>query len=465
MTEERRDWQLSIDLTTPSDWERAWPTYRRTIMSGQDRAIGLRPSPDGSTDAEATLAGLAVLALSRRAAARVADRTPCSAVNASAPPPLTQRETARDSGGQETRHCPAAATERLADLLHGSERPFRFDFLIEWLRLTVQAGWFAPSEWAPDLLELGREGRDRAVLRPLIRRAVGPLGEWLSALRPEWSWWWEEQETDAPSDWTDELTRRIEDLFPRLSATLQLVRGANIQPQILLQIGHDSAESEDSLAWIERSLSRIPLACWTAHWGELPQDLVAAARRSPHQDLLLRGWTEAAELVAVSPSPVDPSQSQQELAEWIESLLHVRLGEPSEEGADLLPRIPEDGQERLLLRAISLSHGIAVDQPAFWYLTRSTFPWSRAVSQGLVRLLSEEIETRTVKTLWDWETLLRHAALHFDPSLLGEVETAFAGVTGIARSRSPFAPPLAAFLEGLRFRATMRREILERKTE
>ena len=149
----------------------------------------------------------------------------------------------------------------------------------------------------------------------------------------------------------------------------------------------------------------------------------------------------------------------------IESLLHVRLGEPSEEGADLLSRLPDDGQERLLLRAISLSHGIAVDQPAFWYLTRSSSPWSCAVSRGLVRLLWEEVETRTVQTLWDWETLLRHAALHFDPSLLGEVETAFAGVTGIARSRSPFAPALAAFLEGLRFRATMRREILERKTE
>ena len=465
MTEERREWRLSIDLTTPPDWERAWPFYRRIIMSGQNRVPGLRPRPNGSTDAEATLAELAVLALSRRAAARVADHTPCSAVNELAPLSLTMRETSRSGDRQEARRCPVAAAERLADLLHGSERPFRFDFLVEWLRLIVQVGWFAPPEWAPDLLELGGEGREQSVLRPLIRCAVGPLGEWLSTLRPEWSWWREEHETDASSERTDELARRVEDLFPRLSSTLQLVRGANAQPRIVLQTDNIPGDSGDRFAWIERSLGRIPLTCWTAHWGERPRDLVAAARRSPHQELLLGAWTEAARLPSLSLSPADPALARQELAEWIESLLHVRLGEPSEEGADLLSRLPDDGQERLLLRAISLSHGIAVDQPAFWYLTRSSSPWSCAVSRGLVRLLWEEVETRTVQTLWDWETLLRHAALHFDPSLLGEVETAFAGVTGIARSRSPFAPALAAFLEGLRFRATMRREILERKTE
>jgi hypothetical protein len=188
---------------------------------------------------------------------------------------------------------------------------------------------------------------------------------------------------------------------------------------------------------------------------------VEAAVRSPHQGLLLRAWTEAAHLPAVSPVSIDPSLAPQELTEWIESLLHVRLGEPSEEGAELLSRLPADRQDRLLLRAIALSHGIAVDQPAFWYMTRSTCAWSREVSLGLLRLLREEMPSRTVRTLWDWETLLRYAALRFDLDLLPEVETAFAGVTGIARSRSPFAPALATFLEDLRFRAAMRREILE----
>lgn len=464
MTEGRSEWRLTIDLTTPPDWERVWPSYRRTIMSGRDRVPNSPSDVDTTTDREATLAGLAVLALSRRAAARVADCTPGRAGNAPLHPPLPSVVASRGSDEQESRPCPAAAAERLADLLRGTERPFRLEFLVEWLRLTVQAGWLAPPQWAPDLLELGREGRERSVLRPLIRRAVGPLGEWLSSHRPEWSWWREEQGTDALPDRTDELARRIEDLLPRLSSILQLLRGPNMQPRIVLQIDSESGDSSNSLTWVERSLSRIPLTSWTAHWGERPRDLVAAAQRSPHHELLLRGWTEAARLPEGSPSSADPSPAQHELADWIESLLHVRLGEPSEEGADLLPRLPEDGQERLLLRAMSLSHGIAVDQPAFWYLTRSSSPWSRAVSQGLVHLLWVEIETRTVQTLWDWETLLRHAALRFDPSLLGEVEAAFAGVTGIARSRSPFAPALAAFLGDLRFRATMHREILERKT-
>jgi hypothetical protein len=469
MTEERLEWRLAIDLTTPPDLDAVWPSYRRAIMAGRDRVPNSPPSPDGTKDGGATLAGLAVLALSRRAAAPVAHQIPNHRVdlrvNAPVPPPDPLAETSGESAGLESRRCPSAVAERLGGLLRGSERQFRLEFLVEWLRLTVQAGWLAPAEWAPDLLELGREGRERSVLCPLIRRSVGPLGEWLSSLRTEWSWWTEEQRAEASSDRMDELSRSVEDLFLRLSSNLQLVRGPNIQPRIVLQTDSDPGESEERLSWIECSLGRIPLAYWTAHWRERPQDLVGAARRSPHQDLLLRGWTEAAHLPAPTPSSADPSLPQQEQTEWIESLLHIRLGEPSEEGADLLPRLPEDGQERLLLRAISLSHGIAVDQPAFWYLTRSSSPWSRAVSQGLVGLLWEEIESRTVQTLWDWETLLRHAALRFDPTLLQEVETSFAGVTGIARSRSPLAPALAVFLEDLRFRATMHREILERKTE
>lgn len=479
MTEERVEWRLAIDLTTPPDLDAAWPSYRRAIMAGRGRVPDSTLGLDGTTDGGATLAGLAVLALSRRAAAPEAHRIPDQSVelrvNAPFPPRNPLAATSWENDGPESRHCPRAVAERLGDLLRGFERQFRLEFLVEWLRLTVHAGWLVPTEWAPDLLEFGRERREQSVLRPLIRLSVGPLGDWLSSVRPEWSWWTEEQKTEASSDRMDELSRPVEDLFPRLRSTLQLVRGPNIQPQIVIQtgngpsgngpVGKEPSESGERLSWIERSLGRIPLACWTAHWRERPQDLVTAARRSPHQDLLLRGWTEAAHLPAPNPSSADPLLAQQEQMEWIESLLHTRLGEPSEEGADLLPRLPEDGQERLLLRAISLSHGIAVDQPAFWYMTRSSFPWSRAVSQGLVRLLWEEIESRTVQTLWDWETLLRHAALRFDPTLLQVVETSFAGVTGIARSRSPLAPALAAFLEDLRFRATMHREILERKTE
>ncbi|MFZ4628160.1 MAG: DUF5691 domain-containing protein [Blastocatellia bacterium] len=474
MTKERKEWRLAIDLMSPPDTEGAWPSYRRTIMTGKDRVPDSPSSPDGSTDGKTTLAGLAVLALSRRAAAPVANRIPDQRAsrfgNAPDPPSIPQTETSGDRERQDAHRCPAAAAERLASLLRASERQFRFEFLVEWLHLTVQAGWRVPPEWAPDLLELGREGRERMMLRPLIRRAVGPLGEWLSSLRPEWSWWREERETEASSEQMDELVWSIDNLFPQLSSTLQLVRGPNLQPRILLETDNDltdkdPGESGERRSWIERSLGRIPLACWTAYWGERPRDLVGAARRSPHQDLLLRGWTEAARLPAASPLSADPLLAQQEQTEWIESLLHIRLGEPSEEGADLLSRLPEDGQERLLLRAISLSHGIAVDQPAFWYLTRSSSPWSCAVSQGLVRLLWEEIESRTVRTLWDWETLLRHAGLRFDPTLLEEVEAAFARVTGIARSRSPLAPALATFLEDLRFRATMHREIRERKTE
>ena len=477
MTEERAEWLLETDGIPPLDWEQDWLSYRQAVMKGSRRVVGLSSHPgEGELDqpgrAEgATLPGLAVIALYRRAAAGFPDRFSGRTGDASGDLLAVSEPLSRRSHETGKPLCSMSAGERLAGLLRGVERRQRSEFLQEWLQLVVRAGRLAPPEWIPDLLDLGRDGRagerleHRAVLRPLIREAVGPVGSWLSTLRPEWAWWSEDQESALPSDRANELARRTGELFPRLSSTLQLARGPNLPPRILLQDAPGADESGSGLSWIERSLGKIPLGYWTAHWGESPRDLVGAAVRSPHQGLLLRAWTEAAHLPAVSPAPIDPSLAQQELAEWIESLLHVRLGEPSEEGAELLSRLPEDRQDLLLLRSIALSHGIAVDQPAFWYMTRSTCAWSREVSHGLLRLLREEIPSRTVRTLWDWETLLRYAALRFDLGLLPEVETAFAGVTGIARSRSPFAPALATFLEDLRFRAAMRQEILERETE
>jgi hypothetical protein len=459
MQQEPPDTITRRELRPTLDLERDWASDRRALL------VGGRPSPPApGAEVEEPLVGqqlerLAALSLSRRAAAIWADpEEPGTWCGFPALGPIHETFL-REKGRRSSR----PAGQRLASLLTGTERRSRIDLLLEWIRLTAEFGRSAPRESIPALLELGRDGRPGAEgeLRAAIRQIVGPVGEWLARHHQDWAWVGEKVPVAAsPSPLSvAEGTRRRGRLLARLGDSVRLLTGEGLPTRIEIDLSQAPEEGSSRRLWIERAMAQLPLSTWTERWGMSPSDLVAVAARSAERDLLLRAWTEAATHL----SAADPQETG--TAEWIESLLLARLGEPSEEGVELLPRLPMDLQEGLLLRAMALSHGVAVDQPAFWYLTRSTHPWSHRVSRRLIELLEQEIESRTVRVQWDWDAFLRRAALRFHPDILPEVTATFAGVTGFARSRSPLAPALATFLTDLQFRATMRQEILERETE
>ncbi|NDD63718.1 MAG: hypothetical protein EBZ36_07045, partial [Acidobacteria bacterium] len=88
--------------------------------------------------------------------------------------------------------------------------------------------------------------------------------------------------------------------------------------------------------------------------------------------------------------------------------------------------------------------------------TLALFSFLGAWSELLWPLMTREIRHRAVPVIWDWQLLMRKAALHLDPSLAAELAGYFAAESG---SGTHLIPELARMIDDIAFRAAMAREL------
>ena len=411
------------------------PRDRGTASNSRlDRVLDAAREDD---PARTLLKQAAIVAVSRRAGRRSRLEAGLSLL-----PPAMSEERLR---------CTEPAARRLASMLDGP----RQRFLPEWFAAIERAGQRAPEEYLPSLLDLATRRKE---WREPIRSVLGRRGEWLAQINSAWSWAVAAVEPATPRPGArpaDEATvrRMIERVRPLLDyRSLPLHRDVievRLPSQLDQSMKRDGIAATPAIAgvgerqwWLRQMLARIPPGFWCVLWNRSERELVRAAARSEWRSLLLDGWTEAV--------PLDPTVG------WIEALLDERLEEQTEDGIDIFDLLPAERQEAYLIKALQRSSALAVDQPAFWFLTRSRHSWGKRVARILLPLLRREREIRQTRAIWDWEELLRLAGQRLDPRLAPE---AAALLSEEAKAKSPLAPALAEFLDDLEFRAEMIEEI------
>lgn len=378
------------------------------------------------------------------------------------------------ANGDRLRECTPAMSARLEMILTD-----RLHLLPEWLRLLGQAGYRLPNLLLPELLELGLR---RPEVGCELAGVLGSRGEWLAALNPEWvgipviSG---RHETPSPafragpglgqllgrliSFERRPLGRDTITLYPPPASEEEPIRSFLCDLTAMSSSISDDEEGEPddgpdegpdeagevlalpdspSARLLIRLLSRIDPAFWVSEWQVGAETIVSAAARSESRALLLTALTIAVKRFAA--------------VEWAEPLLAERLREPTEEGIGLFRLLPADRQEHWMTVALRQSSSLEADQPAFWLLTRSTIVWSRRVAELLWPLMTREIRHRAVPVIWDWQLLMRKAALHLDPSLAAELAGYFAAESG---SGTHLIPELARMIDDIAFRAAMAREL------
>lgn len=358
------------------------------------------------------------------------------------------RSADRDNG----RECSSAATARLAMILTD-----RLHLLPEWLRLIGEAGCRPPDVLLPELLDLA--DRQPEIARALVK-VLGSRGEWLAGLNPRWAALPDSsRHRRSPSTGVQpgsDLSRLLitlvrYDRHPLGRDSISLRHPAEGDESRVrdflrdLPAPVDGGETEvfappDTL--LGELLTQIDPAFWIANWQVGPESIVSAVARSESRELLLQALT-----IAVS---------RFEAPGWAEPILAERLREPNEEGIGIFRLLPADRQEHWIRATLRQCRSLEADQPAFWLLIRSTAPWGRPVARLLFPLLRREVSHRAAGVLWDWQRLMRQAALSLDPRLATELADLFAPDLGAGTG---LIPELSRLIDDLAFRAAMTREI------
>lgn len=350
------------------------------------------------------------------------------------------------------RECSSAATARLAMILTD-----RLHLLPEWLKLVGEAGYRPPDVLLPELLDLGV--RQPEVARALAK-VLGPRGEWLAGLNPRWAGILRAAQPQGPRaagfQPGPELSRLLValvryDRHPLGRDAISVRPPVEGEEELIVDFLRglptpvDGGEMEifappDSP--LGELVSWVDPAFWVRNWQIEPGAIIAAISRSESRELLLLAFTLAV--------------SRFKAIEWVEPLLAERLREPTEEGIGIFPLLPADRQQHWILAALRQWRSLEAEQPAFWLLTRSTAPWGRPVARLLCPLILDEVRHRADAVRWDWQQLMRQAALHLDPTLAAELTDLFAPELDAG---TDLIPDLSRLLDDIAFRAAMTREL------
>jgi hypothetical protein len=166
-------------------------------------------------------------------------------------------------------------------------------------------------------------------------------------------------------------------------------------------------------------LARIDLAHWVRSWQVTPEE---AVRRRP-----ARCQGDA----SVGSDPGGESIRRR----WVEPLLAERLRGRPRRGLASSRSSPPNGRSTEHFAALRQSRTLEADQPAFWLLTRSTAVWG-PYRRGLFSAMLREAGHRTAPVIWDWQRLMKQAALRLDPALASDLAARFAAVISADSPRS-----------------------------
>ncbi len=166
--------------------------------------------------------------------------------------------------------CPQAVVLFLGVIV---KTPLFHEVLPEFLALSERQGWRLPPEWLPQVLNVLVL---KKMLTPAIRRALGPVAQWLAAQDPQWADFFPQRpgkrqtgglvppKSAALRIYWPELSRH---LWERSVLYLAQEEEAWLVPNSLLV----SAVSQSNHPWPDRLLER-----WLAVWKGL-------LTRQPHQ--------------------------------------------------------------------------------------------------------------------------------------------------------------------------------------
>jgi hypothetical protein len=232
--------------------------------------------------------------------------------------------------------------------------------------------------------------------------------------------------------------------------------GRKTQVEVTLPGEHDKAMARDGVEakppqydkrfgekawWLVQMLGAVPPKTWSDAAGASPEDVLEAALKTEWKELLVEGWTVAAERAS------DP--------DWGEALL-LRASPRVDAREGLVALLPTARREAVLLRFLARGFEVLDHQhPAMQILQQCRHPWSPELARAVLAAARERI-ARAASHDWTLHEQLLQWALYIPPVLADE---AAEGWPSFEESRSYWPERINRMTSLLQFRREMLEEI------
>ncbi len=192
--------------------------------------------------------------------------------------------------------------------------------------------------------------------------------------------------------------------------------------------------------WLRQLLNAIPPSYWNVRWEASPTVLVEAASQSEWGEVLLESWTNA-------------TRTHRDAA-WAEAIFAIDAKRQR-----LFKLLPAEQRETVVLDLLRTGSGlIPPDYAVLTLLHDCRHPWSPELVQAVLDLARGLKPGSDPHKAWLLRTLLRQAALRIPVDLIADTETGWATDTSDVEG---WKPQIDTFIDLLRFRAEMYKEIAE----
>lgn len=165
---------------------------------------------------------------------------------------------------------------------------------------------------------------------------------------------------------------------------------------------YDGTSPNERAQWLNQMLRSVPPAHWCACWNAAPADLVAAAAQSAWRDVILPAWIYAA--------------WNTRDAAWAEALLRL---DPSH--AELLPLLPVERQEAVLLDLLAEGDGLLGSRRAIGLLRQTRHTWRPHFARTVLAAARKQISNPLLPVDYGLHSALTDIALRLPPDLLPEI--------------------------------------------
>ncbi len=191
-------------------------------------------------------------------------------------------------------------------------------------------------------------------------------------------------------------------------------------------------------------LSSMPPSVWSKQLNSTPEEIVKAAMDSEWKETLLKGWITA-------------TRTFKDVA-WAEALLaRGPLNVKGFDAAPLLTVLTPERRESLVLEIMRAKKNVMETRELTWrMLWQLPTPWSREVSQSVLRATQEYIAATANKGDWEMRGSIIYFARAMSPHTL---EEAIAVMGRLDTDRSFYSDSLDKFTAIAQFRHEMLREL------
>ncbi len=196
--------------------------------------------------------------------------------------------------------------------------------------------------------------------------------------------------------------------------------------------------------WLIEMLSHLPPQIWSRQLHGTPEEIVRAAMDSEWKDTLVKGWITA-------------TRTFKDVA-WAEALLaRGPLNMKGMDAAPLLTVLPTERRKSLVLEIMRTKKNVMETKELTWrMLWQLPTPWSREVSQAVLRATEEYIAATANKGDWEMRGSIIYFARAMSPHTL---EEAISAMGRLDTGPSFYSDLLDKFTAIAQFRHEMLREL------